>query len=51
MSKDLWFVEYEQACDDFADNEDEDAFIARLKALGFDMDEIRDEMAAVKGEL
>lgn len=51
MSKDLWLIEYEQACDAFADDEDEDALRARLKALGMDPTEIADEVAAAKGEL
>lgn len=51
MGKDLWMREYEQACDDFADDDDEEAFTARLKSLGFDIDEIMDEIAAARGEL
>lgn len=51
MGKNWWLLEYEQACDDFADNEDEEMFTARLKALGFDLFEIMYEIAAAKGEL
>ena len=51
MSKDLWMIEFESACEDFATDEDEDRLRARLKALGLDEDEIRDEIAAAKGDM
>jgi len=52
LHKDQWVMEHEQACEDFASGEiDEDTFTARMKALGFDIDEIMDEAAAIKGEL
>lgn len=51
MSKDMWMRDYEQACDDFMDDEDEQFFTARLRELGFDFDEIANEIAAAKGEL
>jgi len=51
MSKDLWIMEVEQAQEAFMEDGDEEAFTASLKALGFDPDEIMDEIAAGNGEL
>lgn len=51
MSKDLWLMEYERACDAFIENGDEEALSAELKRLGFDADEIRDEIAALMEDI
>ena len=49
MSKDLWMMEVEQAQEAFMEDGNEEAFTATLKSLGFDLDEIMDEIAAAKG--
>ena len=51
MSDVLWMIEVERAQEQFQEDWDEEAFTARLKELGFDMDEIQDEIAAIRGEL
>ena len=51
MSKDLWIMEVEQAQEAFMEDGDEEAFTSALKSLGFDPDEIMDEIAAGKDEL
>lgn len=48
MGKQLWLMEYEAACDAFADDGDEAEFRAKLKSLGFDPAEIDDEIWAAK---
>ena len=49
MSKDLWLMEYERACDNFADTDDEEAFRAEMKRLGHDPDEIEEHIHEIRG--
>lgn len=53
MGKDIWIMEHERAMDDFAESEcqDVESFTASLRELGFNPDEIQDEIAAAKGEM
>ena len=48
MSKDLWLIDYEFACDEFSGGQiDETEFSARLRALGFDPHEIDNHLSAL----
>ena len=47
--KDQWMAATEQAENDFADGKIEEAeFVRRMKALGFDLDEIDDRISVVR---
>ena len=51
MSKDLWMIQYEGACEDFyAGVLDENTFRLLLRQLGFDAQEIDDHLTAAVGE-
>lgn len=50
-SKDLWIAEHERVLDEYADDSNRDKAVAALQALGFDQDQIQDELAAVDGVL
>ena len=45
LSKDQWFSEYEQICEAFTENGDEQEFSSGLLALGFDQSEINNQLA------
>jgi hypothetical protein len=54
MCKDLWIIDYDRACDDYADHverfgadEARERLQANLKALGFDGPEIDDHVYAI----
>jgi len=50
MGKVLWIAEHERACEDLASDGDRDLFTSRMKALGFDQDEISDHIDAILEE-
>lgn len=49
MKGDQWVMELDQAQEAFQVDGDEETFTASMRALGFDMHEIMDEIAAAKG--